>query len=331
MGIKKHVIFSVLTAACSLMVLSTRSTAVTYDDGGSYTSDTNIYEGIILRNGSSLDILPGANIDKRWQDGKAGVYVLDSSVTMYGGSVIGEASHYSKEATPGFEVWRSQLTIRAGNVSGGRESSTGYNALPAIALKDKAKLAITGGVFSGSRGTQVGGYALELNNGSSATIHNGKFSGGGAYLNGKVNGNGGGGLRMFGGTVEVYGGMFNAVDSFQGSTAVSVGNQSHLSIYGGTFNSAVSLYPRCGNCSRFYGDLAIRTGVAAGYPGPVINIFGGHINGDIGLDNLSILNVHGRGLSLKGERLSGTLDDGSLIDILVYRWGEGAQINIINR
>lgn len=196
-------------------------------------------------------------------------------------------------------------------ITGSNGASIGTDAIFAF---DFATFTADGGSATGGNGDSFrGGAGLRVDEFSDVTISGGIFTGGSG---GSVGGDGAFVSSRPGDSLMITGG------SFVGGSGPSEGYGIRLNGFGGTGSiSGGSFVGRYGLIMR-EGDFVLDvTGGTFSTTNPLLP--------DIALESSSVLNVYGTGLSFDGTDLTGTLLDGSPIDVRVLI-NDNAQLNLVN-
>ena len=279
--ISRHTIsfwFYVLVTAYSAFGNRAAKAAVDLDDGTTHTISSSSAQ-VLLSNGTSLIVVPGASIVSDAIE--AGVAAYDRSgynVVVTGGSITGGSN---PQSFGGFAA--SAIDMRGGTLN------------------------ISDGLFIGGDASFVPGAGLSTID-TDVTITGGTFFGGQNTIGSISSGNG---LQVGGGNYEISGGTFQGAGGLKGGNGAAFGwfnkgnsPSAYALITGGSFIA--------GSPGFFGTEYSLAVGYNYAY---TVDLKGGQFDGTIFVDEGSTLNIFGYDLTANpissGEHVTGTLLDGS--------------------
>jgi antigen 43 len=337
-----------------------RPASAQYSDGGTHTisgSATNV----TVNSGTTVNVVPGAVVTGSSVDpfGNSAITVFDAASTanFSGGTMSGGSGSHA--GGDGLTAFNGIFTIAGGAFSGGSSSGT-TNTEPAgngASFVTYQSLSISDGTFVGGQGFPgQPGYGLAINAASTpAQISGGNF-GGGPYSSG--------GLYLGSALANITGGTFTESMRSDGSSVANVsGGQINLNanwglhdtsmlnvMAGAHFNSSpIDAFDdalvnvtggQVAQLNLFNSSIAnvsggLVTGEISLADNAVMNLSGGHLTEfggsfeEFSLQNNSVLNVYGFGLSFVDGQLFGTLADGTPVpDSTVFFISGNAQVNL---
>jgi hypothetical protein len=311
-----------LTSLLAAMLTGPAALATDYSDGGTHTVSTPD-SGIVVSNGSTVNVVPGATLTGINSDpfGQNAITVLDSASVLNvtsGTMTGGDGSHSGGSGLTAFD---GHFTISGGTFIGGSSSGVDINHPGGNgASLSFQSLSVSGGSFTGGFGfDSEGGDGLRIDSVSpnTALISGGTFTNGGGFnlhVTGPTTANisGGNFLGFHSGFMDnsignLSGGTFSSQTEGHNQAVLNVTNgqfnsfsmhdDTVLNVSGGTFSSSFSLFDNA-----------------------VMNLTGGQILPSLPerfiLGQNSVLNIYGTGLSLTHLfgtfwDLQGTLQDGT--------------------
>jgi hypothetical protein len=268
--------------------------STTYFDGGTHTI-SGLSADISLSNGTTLNVVNGAAINAPTGFDGVGAYDSTAHVSVTGGTIAGGSNPqaFGGFANSGIGMVGGTLNIGGGTLTGGNASF-----VPGSAINTRnTQITISSGIFHGGD-ISTSGYAgnAVVVNGGSLHISGGSFFGGNGYLAGI------------------------AISLAQSNAPIPA----YALITGGTFTAGSGL--GFGGFSPF--SLAI------GYNGSsTMDLKGGQFFGGFYLEDGSILNVYGHGLTTSpitnGKHIVGTLLDGTPLSVDAFL-KPTATVNLVN-
>jgi hypothetical protein len=308
-----------------LLVLSSVRQApaqTVYSDGLNHDVSAPSQAIELENDGTSLTILPGASVNgsAAFQGGSAVTGGYGTAINLLGGDVnssSGPGSYYGVYGPAGI-VANGAFAAFGGNVTGG--DATGSSRAGDGVLIQGSTALFAGGTFQGGRGGPPGEYS-GTGVGANFQGGNGQIVGG-TFLGGVLAD--GAGLSISGGTFQ---GRSNALTIFSARDQTISGG-SFQTGQPGVFTAAVEIFSS-GTVSISGGMFGASSGTAdsqvslmfQGQGLATANISGGLFSGgfDLGLTDKASVNFIGSGLVFDPNTrlLTGTLEDGSLIDNLI--------------
>lgn len=191
------------------------------------------------------------------------------------------------------------VEVQGGSVTGG--VVTGGSGSDAVAI-NAGTFTMTAGAVTGGQGI-IGGAGISTNGGD-LTISGGTVTGGPG-----TGGAGGPSLRLEGATLVVNGGTFDCGAGLSGPSNAFTLQDATVKLYAGTFS------PSGGTSLILVGESRV-------------DVYGGTFGGPWELHGSCTLRVHGTGLVLGRTHLTGTLSDGTPINVAVTA-GASAQIKLV--
>lgn len=319
----------------------------TINDGQVHTINSVQNQNYILQNGT-IDLITGGQINGQYNNPFNPIAIVikgSNQLNCSGGNLLGPGGSIAG----GTSLIGGMLNISAGTITGGQGDTVGGNACI------NTKIVMNGGEITGGQAGNTGGVAcldcvVTLNEGQ-ITGGPGNTMRGNALQGGKLtmtNGNITGSLAqvnttLSGGTIgNTQGGSLNL------SGEGSVGNcvDTSLTMTSGSVRGSISFRGTHGTISggsiggqleaSGWGSVTITGGTMTTtgqslylWQGTSAHISGGNFRGFWQLIQGSNAYVSGSNLVLNGNHLTGTLEDGSTIDVKVSLI-QGSQIHITN-
>lgn len=221
---------SLMVLTTLLMTVGPTAATVIFNDGGTHDIDYAV-EDIEVRNGTTVNVLPGADIEAGVQG--PGVFVTEeSTLNVFGGDIKGyQASSFGGDGV--LVAWGS-ATISGGTIQNGGSRS-------ALRVSPAGSAVVSGGTFLGtttangdltvSGGSFEGEFALRVFNAANVMITGGDFVGTAQHVIRYENIFAGASLTILGGTFEAPP-LFGLFAQGPGPSVVG-----ELAISGGSFTS----------------------------------------------------------------------------------------------
>lgn len=288
---------------------STAQATTVFDSGMPETINMVINDDVVIKddgsgNGTDVTLESNANITAQAVDAVGITVEETSTLTVEGGKVTGSSAG---SGAPGILVQdNTRLTIGDGTIVGGANSPgvTVSSALTVTVSGGNITAGETVGDFSGQNGLEVFDGILN--------VSGGMFTGG---MGNATEAPGGFGLSTSA-SGAISGGTFIGGDgAFSGGVGLGISGGATIEITGGRFVAGAATPTR--EFAIFISDRS------------TLNLKGGLFEGDIRLEDNSILNVFGEGLKFRNSRLSGTLQSGQTISIKISTTA-GDSVNLIN-
>ncbi len=242
LGSRKDSYFMVRTTVIAsvflLLVASTASATILYNDAGAHSIGGGLIDNIKVSNSTTVNLAAGTSIDGTDKIGDW-MQSAEDAIVASSNSIIDIASGGSYVGGNG------EVTGESGGASGGEGA----------AFKSGSNVNIQGGAFEGGMGTSHTGSMASGGDGmyfsaSTGTILDGTFTGGAAIATASgSNTTAGDGMILHDSTVDVFGGTFSGGTAtgisggiIKDGTGVKAFSGSILTMFGGTILGDIRLF-----------------------------------------------------------------------------------------